>query len=454
MSDLASERAGRRRAWLDEVRATLALAVADHRHQSAADRADHDRRHHDGPARTAMRSPPASLGANLFFAFVIVGIGLVTAVAPMVARELGGSRHSVRDVRRTLRQGLWSAIADLAPDLGDPLVRRADPALRSARSRSVAAGAASYMLTLQWAYLPFLGYIVDALFHRRRGASALGHLGRRNRLRRQRRSRLVPDLRPARLSAARADRRRHRHDLLHRRRCSLAWSVVVYARSEIPPLPSASVASGAPTGRASASSGRLGLPIAATLVFEVSIFNAAVFLMGLIGTTALAAHSIAIQIASRHLHGAARLRPGGDGARRPRLRRRRPEGDPPRRLDRLCRSASASWRSPPALMLLRAAASDRRLPRPRRSRQAAGGRARRDASSPSPRSSSSSTERRSVGAGMLRGLHDTRVPMLFAALGYWGIGLPLGVAARLPARARRRGHLDRACHRTCRRSRR
>ena len=28
---------------------------------------------------------------------------------------------------------------------------------------------------------------------------------------------------------------------------------------------------------------------------------------------------------------------------------------------------------------------------------------------------------------MLRGLHDTRVPMLFAAFGYWGVGLALGV---------------------------
>ena len=27
---------------------------------------------------------------------------------------------------------------------------------------------------------------------------------------------------------------------------------------------------------------------------------------------------------------------------------------------------------------------------------------------------------------MLRGLQDTRVPMLYAAFGYWGIGLPLG----------------------------
>jgi MATE family multidrug resistance protein len=28
---------------------------------------------------------------------------------------------------------------------------------------------------------------------------------------------------------------------------------------------------------------------------------------------------------------------------------------------------------------------------------------------------------------MLRGLHDTKVPMIYAAIGYWGVGLPLGV---------------------------
>ena len=32
-----------------------------------------------------------------------------------------------------------------------------------------------------------------------------------------------------------------------------------------------------------------------------------------------------------------------------------------------------------------------------------------------------------VGAGMLRGLHDTRVPMIFALFGYWAIGLGVGV---------------------------
>ena len=37
-----------------------------------------------------------------------------------------------------------------------------------------------------------------------------------------------------------------------------------------------------------------------------------------------------------------------------------------------------------------------------------------------------------VASGMLRGLHDTRVPMLLAAIGYWGIGLPLGVVLAFP----------------------
>ncbi len=38
-----------------------------------------------------------------------------------------------------------------------------------------------------------------------------------------------------------------------------------------------------------------------------------------------------------------------------------------------------------------------------------------------------------VGAGILRGLNDTRVPMLYAALGYWGIGATLGIALAFPA---------------------
>ena len=31
-----------------------------------------------------------------------------------------------------------------------------------------------------------------------------------------------------------------------------------------------------------------------------------------------------------------------------------------------------------------------------------------------------------IGAGMLRGLHDTRWPLIFALIGYWGVGLGIG----------------------------
>ena len=38
-----------------------------------------------------------------------------------------------------------------------------------------------------------------------------------------------------------------------------------------------------------------------------------------------------------------------------------------------------------------------------------------------------------VGAGILRGLHDTRTPMLFALVGYWAIGFPLSASLAFSA---------------------
>jgi MATE family multidrug resistance protein len=32
-----------------------------------------------------------------------------------------------------------------------------------------------------------------------------------------------------------------------------------------------------------------------------------------------------------------------------------------------------------------------------------------------------------IAGGMLRGMHDARVPMIYAALGFWGVGLSLSV---------------------------
>ena len=37
-----------------------------------------------------------------------------------------------------------------------------------------------------------------------------------------------------------------------------------------------------------------------------------------------------------------------------------------------------------------------------------------------------------IGAGALRGMHDTRVPMLFAAVGYWVVGIGIGTVLAFP----------------------
>jgi len=170
---------------------------------------------------------------------------------------------------------------------------------------------------------------------------------------------------------------------------------------------------------------RLGLPIAITLGLEITIFNAAVFLMGLIGTDSLAAHAIAIQIASLTfmvplgLGQAVTVRVGLAYGRRDR-------GG----------IAIAGWTALGlsvafmGLMALAMIAAPGLLVS-----------AFLDAADPA----NATVARLAVsflvvaalfqvfdgaqvvGAGMLRGLHDTRVPMLYAAFGYWVVGLLTGI---------------------------
>jgi MATE family multidrug resistance protein len=57
----------------------------------------------------------AALGVNLYVFCLIFGMGLLTAAAPMIARERGRRASSVRDVRRTVRQAMWSAVLLVLP---------------------------------------------------------------------------------------------------------------------------------------------------------------------------------------------------------------------------------------------------------------------------------------------------------------------------------------------------
>ena len=174
----------------------------------------------------------------------------------------------------------------------------------------------------------------------------------------------------------------------------------------------------------------LGLPIAAALVFEVSIFNGAVVLMGLIGKTSLAAHSIAIQIAS-----VAFMVPLGFGqAASVRVGRAFGAND----REAISRAGWTAYAMGVGFMGITASMM---LFAPHVLIGAF-----LDAGNPEnwPVVELATVflalaalfqlvdGAQVVGSGMLRGLHDTRIPMIFAALGYWGIGFPLGVILGFP----------------------
>jgi multidrug resistance protein, MATE family len=168
---------------------------------------------------------------------------------------------------------------------------------------------------------------------------------------------------------------------------------------------------------------RLGLPIGAMIVAEVGVFAAATLAMGRIGTIAIEAHTIALQVASLAfmvplgLGQAATVRVGhAYGARDPVAMSRAAFSlttlfavfsatamiGAPRLLiapfidiDAPANAATVGL----AAALLRVAAVFQLF----------------DASQVAL-------------ANMLRGLHDSRIPLIIALLGYWAIGAPVGVA--------------------------
>jgi MATE family multidrug resistance protein len=362
-----------------------------------------------------------ALGSNLYFAPLIFGLGLMYATSPMMAAERGRKRHSVRDIRRTVRQGLWLAVLVVIPiwillwnTESILLLMRQDPAL--------AAQAQIYVRGLQWAVLPFYGYIVLRSF-----ISALERPGWA----------LVIMAIAVALNA-------------------IGNYCLVFGKFGFPNL--GIFGSGLATSFASLFMfvglavvcmvekkfrryrlfGRfwradwprflallkLGAPIAGILAFEVTIFNAAAFLMGLIGAAPLAAHAIALQIASMSfmiplgLAQAATVRVGlaygaGDAVG-------------------IGRSGWTAYVMGVSFMALTALVMVS-IPEVLIS-------AFIDVSDPKNTTVIGlavtflafaalfqvADGAQAVGAGMLRGLQDTTVPMIYAAIGYWGIGLPLG----------------------------
>lgn len=417
-----------RQAWTAEMRATIVLGwplILTNLAQTAMTATDVVMMGWLGPDALAA----GALGANLYFATMIFGLGLTTATAPMIARELGRKGHSVRDVRRTVRQGMWVAVAIAVP-MWIFLWHTEQILLAMDQDPTLSAQAAHYVRTLQWSILPFFfflvlrsfisalerpqwalavgvaGVVVNAvaawcLIFGNLGFPALGLVG----------AGIATTLADVLMFAALAivvytDRKFRRYHLFGR-----------FWRADWPRFRELC---------------RLGLPIGAMIALEVIVFNVATFLMGLIGTAPLAAHSIAIQIASLSfmvplgLSQAATVRVGrAYGAQD---------------IDGIRRAGWTAFALGVGFMVLTGLAMilfprtlvgvflDLDVPANAvvinlavsflavaALFQVADG-------------------AQAVGAGMLRGLHDTRMPMIYAGLGYWGIGLLLGVVLAFPAR--------------------
>jgi len=370
-----------------------------------------------------------ALGANLYFGTMMFGLGLTTATAPMIARELGRKGHSVRDVRRTVRQGLWAAVVIVVP-IWIVLWHAEEILLAMGQRPDLASQAGHYMHALQWSVLPFFFYLVlrsfiSALQRPQWGlviglggviVNALaawglifGHFGlpRLGLVGAGVATTLADTLMFVVLAiVVYSDRKFRRYHLLGR-----------FWRADWPRF---------------VELWRLGTPIGATLLFEVAVFNASTFLMGLIGEASIAAHSIALQIASLSfmvplgLGQAATVRVGlAFGAL---------DADGIRRAGWTALAMGTAFMTTAALVMVL-------LPRTLIS-------AFLDLDVPANASVVDlavsflalaalfqlADGGQAVAAGMLRGLHDTRMPMIYAALGYWGIGLVVGVVLAFVAK--------------------
>jgi MATE family multidrug resistance protein len=409
-----------RAAWLAELRATLSLGwplVLATVAQNALITSDVILMGWMGSEALAA----GALGTNLYFAFLIFGIGLVNATSPMIAEELGRQRHSVREVRRTVRQGLWACVTVAIPIWivawnGEAIL------LAIGQEPRLSHDAGQYMRALQWSLLPFLFFLVLRSFlaalERPGWALFIGLLAI-----------------PVNFGAA---------------------YVLMVGSFGLPALGLIGVGIGTiisstfmflglalviilhPKFRRYHVFGRfwradwpryrtlwrIGAPIGLTLMFEVTIFNAAAMLMGRIGASELAAHAVALQIASfcfsvpLGIGQAVTVRVGrAYGAQDAEGVTRAGWTSFALGTGFMVVTASLMMFAPQLLLGVFLDVSDPKnalvIDLARTFLVVAAIFQLVDGA-------------QAVGAGMLRGLQDTRVPMLYAALGYWGVGLPLG----------------------------
>lgn len=364
----------------------------------------------------------SALGVAIHGTFMWALTGLTGAAAPLVAAELGRRRHAVREVRRTLRMAFWlaagaGAVMMVACAFTGPILRA------TGQQPALAARSAAFMGVLLWATIPTLFAAVLRVFvaalgrpgiataitfcalianiagnwilvFGNLGAPALGLEGSAL-------SSVIVSVvvLAIYLVAIARDRQLRRYHLFGH------WWRAEWSRL--------------------ADLIRVGVPIMFIILAEGGLFNSAAFVMGLIGENELAGHTVALQVAALAFQvpfgiaQAATIRVGmGYGAGNRRwitLAGRAAIGTG---IGFMALTAAAIWLFPRAIVSLYI-----------------------DVSAPENAAMTGFAVQflviaaafqlfdgaQAVAAGSLRGLQDTRMPMVIAILGYWGVGFVLTI---------------------------
>jgi MATE family multidrug resistance protein len=233
----------------------------------------------------------AALAHTVYFISFTFGLGLMAAVSPLAAQAFGAG--DVRRIRRSLRVGLWVALFISLPMMASPLYGE-EILLALGQAPHSAALAQRYLYGLAWGIAPALGFIalrgmmsavnrpqpplwitiaaipanvflVYTLIHGLFGLPRLGLLGAGLATTIVNFGTFFAALAIAALRKPFVDY----HPLAHLWR--IDWPLLRQLLE-------------------------IGAPISFSLLMEYGLFSSAALLMGLISTTALAAHQVALQV--------------------------------------------------------------------------------------------------------------------------------------------------------------
>lgn len=363
----------------------------------------------------------AALAGTVYFVSFTFGMGLMSAVAPLAAQAFGADNRAV--ARRSLRMGLWAALLLSLPIMAFPL-RGEQILLTLGQAPATARLAQQYLFGLAWGVAPALWFLAIRSFM---GAlnrpepvlwitlaaipvnALLAYLLIYGEFGLPRLELFGAGLATTLVNCATflaalwyATRRRpfsDYHVLAHLWRFdgALMWQLIA-----------------------------IGAPISIAFLLEYGLFSAAALLMGLIGTTALAAHQIALQVTAIlfmipfGISMAATVRVGHAAGRNDSAGIRR--AGAVAMLLGVVIAATLTL----AVVAARFAIAEFFL---------GDGAVNADATIKLAAnlllvgaSFFITDAAQSIAAGSLRGLKDTRVPLLFAGVGYWLIGFSLSYA--------------------------